>query len=57
MGMSGSGKTTIGPLLAGELRWPYAEADDFHPKANVDKMAAGQPLPDDDRWQPDRLTS
>ena len=50
MGVSGSGKTTVGPLLAGRLKWPYAEADDFHPKANVDKMAAGQPLTDEDRW-------
>jgi carbohydrate kinase (thermoresistant glucokinase family) len=50
MGVSGSGKTTIGPLLAGRLGWGYAEADDFHPQSNVDKMAAGQPLTDEDRW-------
>jgi gluconokinase len=49
MGVSGSGKSTIGALLAGELRCPYAEADDFHPLANVEKMAAGQPLTDEDR--------
>jgi gluconokinase len=50
MGVSGSGKTTVGALLAGRLHWPYAEADDFHPPANVAKMAAGHPLTDDDRW-------
>jgi gluconokinase len=50
MGVSGSGKTTVGAILAGRLRWPYAEADDFHPQANLDKMAAGQPLQDEDRW-------
>jgi len=49
MGVSGSGKTTVGPLLAGRLGWPYAEADDFHPESNVAKMAAGKPLDDDDR--------
>jgi gluconokinase len=49
MGVSGSGKSTVGALLAGKLGWPYAEADDFHPIANVEKMAAGQPLTDDDR--------
>ena len=50
MGVSGSGKTTIGALLAGQLGWLYAEADDFHPRANVEKMAAGHPLTDEDRW-------
>jgi gluconokinase len=49
MGVSGSGKTTVGALLAGRLGWPYAEADAFHPDANVAKMAAGHPLDDDDR--------
>jgi gluconokinase len=49
MGVSGSGKTTVGPLLAGRLGWPYAEADDFHSEANVAKMAAGRPLDDEDR--------
>jgi gluconokinase len=49
MGVSGSGKSTIGGLLAGELHWPYAEADDFHPRANIEKMAAGHPLSDEDR--------
>src|SRR5262245_23746155 len=50
MGVSGSGKTTIGEALAVELGWVYLDADDFHPKANVDKMAAGIPLQDADRW-------
>jgi gluconokinase len=49
MGVSGTGKTTIGALLAGKLGWTYAEADEFHPAANVEKMAAGQPLTDEDR--------
>jgi gluconokinase len=49
MGVSGSGKTTIGALLAGQLGWLYAEADDFHPRSNVEKMAAGHPLTDEDR--------
>jgi gluconokinase len=50
MGVSGSGKTTVGALLAGTLGWPYAEADAFHSPANVAKMAAGHPLTDEDRW-------
>ncbi len=50
MGVSGSGKTTIGALLAGRLGWPYADADAFHSEANVAKMAAGHPLTDEDRW-------
>ncbi len=50
MGVAGSGKTTIGALLAGRLGCTYAEADDFHPKANIEKMAAGHPLTDADRW-------
>jgi gluconokinase len=49
MGVSGSGKTAVGALLANRLGWPYAEADDFHPDANIAKMAAGHPLDDDDR--------
>lgn len=48
-GVSGSGKTTIGTLLAERLGWQYAEADSFHPAANVAKMAAGHPLDDTDR--------
>ncbi|MFI0901370.1 gluconokinase [Streptomyces sp. NPDC020983] len=49
MGVSGSGKSTVGGLLAERLGVEYAEADDFHPAANVAKMAAGQPLDDADR--------
>ncbi|MCD9877593.1 gluconokinase [Streptomyces guryensis] len=50
MGVAGTGKTTIGPLLAARLGVPYAEGDDFHPQANIDKMSAGVPLDDEDRW-------
>lgn len=50
MGVSGSGKSTVGALLAGKLRRTYADADEFHPPANVAKMAAGLPLTDEDRW-------
>nr|WP_043346415.1 gluconokinase [Beutenbergia cavernae] len=49
MGVAGSGKTTVAQGLAAGLGWTYAEADDFHPPANVAKMAAGTPLTDDDR--------
>jgi gluconokinase len=49
-GVSGSGKTTVGRLLAGRLGWPFADGDSFHPAANVAKMTAGIPLTDDDRW-------
>ncbi|MEU9420612.1 gluconokinase [Streptomyces sp. NPDC051000] len=49
MGVSGSGKSTLGRLLAGRLHVPFAEGDDFHPAANIAKMAAGQPLDDADR--------
>ncbi|WP_431781468.1 gluconokinase [Streptomyces chumphonensis] len=49
MGVSGSGKTTVGTRLAERLAVPYAEADDFHPPGNVAKMAAGTPLTDEDR--------
>lgn len=49
MGVSGSGKSTVGGLLAERLGVPYAEADDFHPAANIAKMAAGDPLDDADR--------
>ncbi|MGV9184462.1 NADP-dependent phosphogluconate dehydrogenase [Arcanobacterium canis] len=50
MGVSGSGKTTVAGIVADRLGWELAEADDFHPQANIDKMASGQPLDDDDRW-------
>lgn len=50
MGVSGSGKSTIGAALALRLGLPYLDADDFHPKANVDKMSKGLPLTDEDRW-------
>ncbi|MFD5317737.1 gluconokinase [Streptomyces sp. NPDC127098] len=49
MGVAGSGKTTVGPLLAARLGVTYAEADDFHPPANIAKQAAGIPLDDEDR--------
>ncbi len=48
-GVSGSGKSTVGALLAGRLGWAFADGDSFHPAANVAKMAAGIPLTDDDR--------
>ena len=48
-GVAGSGKSTVGAALARELGWVYAEADEFHPQANIDKMSAGHPLTDADR--------
>jgi gluconokinase len=48
-GVSGSGKTTVGTLLAGRLGWRFADGDDLHPAANVAKMRAGIPLTDTDR--------
>jgi carbohydrate kinase (thermoresistant glucokinase family) len=50
MGVSGSGKSTVGELLAQRLRWEYADADRFHPASNIKKMHAGIPLTDEDRW-------
>ncbi|MCX8133993.1 MAG: gluconokinase [Roseococcus sp.] len=50
MGVSGSGKSTLGPMLAEALSLPFADADDFHPPANIAKMRAGTPLTDADRW-------
>jgi gluconokinase len=50
MGVCGCGKTTVGEALASALGWRFFDADDFHPPANVAKMAAGQPLQDEDRW-------
>ena len=49
MGVSGSGKTTLGTRVADQLGWEFADADDFHPAANVAKMRAGIPLTDADR--------
>jgi gluconokinase len=65
-GVSGSGKTTVGALLAGRLRWRFADADTFHPEANLAKMRAGLPLTDTDRepwlhaittWMDERITA
>ncbi len=50
MGVCGSGKTTVGRALAAMLHWRFVDADDFHPPANVAKMAQGVPLADADRW-------
>ena len=49
MGVSGSGKTTVGKSLAQKLGWDFFDADDFHPAENIAKMAAGIPLTDSDR--------
>lgn len=49
MGVSGSGKSTVGAALARRLGVPFADADTFHPAANIAKMSAGAPLDDDDR--------
>jgi gluconokinase len=50
MGVSGSGKSTVGAALAQRLRVPFADADDFHPEANIAKMSRGEALDDSDRW-------
>jgi gluconokinase len=50
MGVSGSGKSSVGILLAKALDLPYVEGDELHPKANVEKMSHGTPLTDEDRW-------
>jgi gluconokinase len=49
MGTAGSGKTTVGKLLAAQLQWEFADGDDFHPPANIEKMSHGIPLHDEDR--------
>ncbi|MFC9998921.1 gluconokinase [Nocardia sp. NPDC127526] len=49
MGVSGSGKSTVAQLIAAETGWDLLEGDDLHPPANIAKMAAGQPLTDEDR--------
>jgi gluconokinase len=50
MGVSGSGKSTVAGILAGQLGWDLEEGDDLHPPVNVAKMASGEPLTDADRW-------
>ena len=50
MGVCGCGKTTVGRMVAEALGWPFLDADDFHPAANVARMRAGTALTDDDRW-------
>ena len=50
MGVCGCGKSTVGEALAQAMGCRFLDADDFHPPANVEKMAAGVPLTDDDRW-------
>ncbi|GAA1166331.1 gluconokinase [Ornithinimicrobium humiphilum] len=50
MGVSGCGKSTVAQALRQRLGWELAEGDDFHPQANIDKMASGRPLMDEDRW-------
>ncbi len=50
MGVSGTGKTTVGTLLAQTLGASFCDADELHPKANIAKMARGEPLSDQDRW-------
>lgn len=49
MGVSGSGKTTVGQLLASQLGWEFADGDDYHPAANIEKMRNGIPLTDTER--------
>jgi gluconokinase len=48
-GVSGSGKSTVGALLAGRLGWPFTDGDMLHPEANIEKMERGEPLTDADR--------
>lgn len=50
MGVSGAGKSTVGRLIAAQLRCEFRDADSFHPQANIEKMSRGEPLTDDDRW-------
>jgi gluconokinase len=49
-GPAGCGKTAVATTIARDRGWDFAEADDYHPQANIEKMAAGIPLTDDDRW-------
>ncbi|MET0468963.1 MAG: gluconokinase [Aeromicrobium sp.] len=50
MGISGVGKSAVGHAVAGRISVPYADGDDYHPQANIDKMSAGHALTDEDRW-------
>ncbi|BCW18451.1 gluconokinase [Arthrobacter sp. NtRootA9] len=50
MGVAGSGKSTLAAALSRQLGWSCAEADEFHPAANIAKMSQGIPLQDEDRW-------
>ncbi|GAB6986316.1 gluconokinase [Nocardioides pyridinolyticus] len=50
MGVSGSGKSTVGAAIAQRLRVPFEDADDLHPSANIAKMSRGEPLDDSDRY-------
>ena len=50
MGVAGCGKSTVAEAIHERLGYGYAEGDDFHPQANIDKMSAGIPLTDEDRW-------
>ena len=50
MGVSGAGKSTVAAELVRRLGWDFAEGDEFHPAANVEKMHSGHPLTDEDRW-------
>jgi gluconokinase len=49
MGVAGTGKTTVGRLFAQQLRWEFADADDYHSAANIDEDQEGIPLTDDER--------
>ncbi len=49
MGVTASGKSTVGRILAERLGWPFFDGDDFHPPANIEKMSHGIPLTDEDR--------
>jgi gluconokinase len=50
MGVCGTGKTSVGEIIASRMNWTFIEGDDLHPAANREKMASGTPLTDDDRW-------
>jgi carbohydrate kinase (thermoresistant glucokinase family) len=57
MGVCGTGKTSVGQIVASRMGWIFIEGDDLHPAANREKMASGTPLTDDDRWPwLDRIT-